>query len=108
MKDNLHLPRLILVTRKTPLELLLEMHGTLAQARFYLKSRDQDMAEQEEAHQRLETALSRVVSAIPPDQRRIRLDRADLDRFLFSPDDIVLIIGQDGLVPNTANAEAYG
>ena len=102
MKDNLHLPRLILVTRKTPLELLLEMHGTMAQARFYLKSRGQNMAEHEEAHQRLEDALGRVASAIPPDQRRIRLDRADLDRFLFAPDDIVLVIGQDGLVPNTA------
>ena len=35
-------PRVVLVTRKTPLELLLERHGTLAQARFYLRTRGQD------------------------------------------------------------------
>src|SRR5262249_10163939 len=29
-------------------------------------------------------------------------DRDGLDRFLFSPDDVVVMVGQDGLVPNTA------
>jgi NAD kinase len=102
MAKNLHLPRIVLVTRKTPLELLLERHGTLAQAQFYLDSRGQTVAEQEEIHERFEVALSRVLSALPPDQRRVRVDRGDLDRFLFAPDDIILIVGQDGLVPNTA------
>ncbi|MDY7039591.1 MAG: hypothetical protein SVX38_01865 [Chloroflexota bacterium] len=30
------------------------------------------------------------------------MDRDDLDRFLFAPDDIVVIVGRDGLVPNVA------
>ena len=102
MKKDLHLPRLVLVTRKTPLELLLEQHGTLAQAHFYLQSRGQEMDEYAENHERFETALARVLEAIPPDQRRVRLDRGALDRFLFAPDDVVVIVGQDGLVPNTA------
>jgi NAD kinase len=102
VKKDLHLPRLVLVTRKTPLELLLEQHGTLAQARFYLQSRGQEMDEYAENHERFEDALARVLGAIPPDQRRVRLDRGALDRFLFSPDDVVVIVGQDGLVPNTA------
>jgi hypothetical protein len=90
------------VTRKTWLELLLENYGTLAQARFYLESRGQDIDEYEEAHARFHDALSWVIQAIPPDQRRVRVDRGDLDRFLFAPDDVILIVGQDGLVPNTA------
>jgi hypothetical protein len=97
---DLHLPRLVLVTRKTWLELLLENYGTLAQARFYIESRGQDMYE--EAHERFQDALGWVMQAIRPDQRRVRVDRGDLDRFLFAPDDVILIVGQDGLVPNTA------
>jgi hypothetical protein len=69
-------PRLVLVTRKTPLEQLLERHGTLGQARFYLASRGQDVAWAEQAHARLAAALATVLAAIPPDQRRARVDRA--------------------------------
>lgn len=92
----------MLVTRKTPVELLLEQHGTLEQAHFYLKSRGQSIDEYEEIHERVQAALARVSAAIPPDQRRVRVDRGDLDRFLFAPDDVIVIVGQDGLVPNVA------
>ena len=101
MKD-LTLPRIVLVTRKTPVELLLEQHGTLEQARFDLKSRGQSVDEYEEIHERVQSALSLVSAAIPPDQRRVRIDRGELDRFLFAPDDVILVVGQDGLVPNVA------
>ncbi|MCP4543275.1 MAG: hypothetical protein GY832_39685 [Chloroflexi bacterium] len=102
MKKSLYLPRIILVTRKTPLEMLLEHHGTLAQARFYLESRDQKISGYQEAHERFDVALTYVLGAIPPEQRRVRLDRSELDRFLFAPDDVIVIVGQDGLVPNVA------
>jgi hypothetical protein len=95
-------PRLVLVTRKTPLELLLERHGTLGQARFYLESHGQDIAWAERAHARFEAAFAAVQAAMPPDRRRARVDRAELDRFLFAPDDVVVVVGQDGLVPNAA------
>ncbi len=94
--------RLVVVTRKTPLQLLIERHGTQAQARFYLKTRGQDIAAQEALHARLEAGLSAVMAALPSDQRVVRVDRDELDRFLFSPDDVVAIVGQDGLVPNVA------
>ncbi len=102
MKKSLYLPRIVLVTRKTPLALLLEQHGTFAQARFYLQSRNQEIDGHKKAHERFETALARVLDAIPPEQRRVHLDRGELDRFLFAPDDVILIVGQDGLVPNAA------
>ncbi|MDY7075924.1 MAG: hypothetical protein SXV54_03270 [Chloroflexota bacterium] len=102
MKKSLYLPRIILVTRKTPLELLLEHHGTFEQARFYLESRGQEILGHQDAHRRFEVALACVMGAIPPEQRRVRLDRSELDRFLFAPDDVILVVGQDGLVPNVA------
>lgn len=99
---NYDLPRLVLVTRPTPLDLLVDRHGTYGQARFYLQSRGEDIAWAEEAHERFAASLARVHSAIPSDERRVRLDRADLPTFLFAPDDVVLVVGQDGLVPNVA------
>lgn len=94
--------RIVLITRRTPLEILLAHHGTHAQARFYLESRGQEMSAHEEAHARLTDGFASVESAIPQDQRRTRVDREQLDRFLFAPDDVVLVVGQDGLVANAA------
>jgi hypothetical protein len=95
-------PRVVLVTRKTPLQLLLERHGTAGQARFYLESRGQAFREVEDAHARLVEGVDQVERALPADQRRVRVDRDQLDRFLFAPDDVVAMVGQDGLVANTA------
>jgi NAD kinase len=101
MKD-LKLPRVLLVTRPTQLEVLLERHGTLGQAAFFLRSRGQEIADLEAAHATFEAALRRVEAAIPADQRRTALSRSWLDRFVFAPDDLVLVVGQDGLVANAA------
>ncbi|MBW1879666.1 MAG: NAD(+)/NADH kinase [Deltaproteobacteria bacterium] len=95
-------PRVVLVTRKTPLEVLLERRGTHDQARFHLRSRGQDIADYEAAHTQFEAAFAQVVQQIAADQRRVRVNRDDLDRFLFAPDDVVVVVGQDGLVPNVA------
>jgi hypothetical protein len=77
-------------------------HGTLGQAEFYLRSRGEDIAEYRGIHERLESGFNEVVAALPADQRRAHVDREQLDRFQFAPDDVVVIVGQDGLVPNTA------
>jgi len=102
VKIDFQLPRMVLVTRKSGLQQLLENHGTLAQARFYLQSRGQTIAEYQEGFERFESAFVQVLQAIPPDQRRTRVDRSDLASFLFAPDDVIVVVGQDGLVPNVA------
>jgi hypothetical protein len=43
-----------------------------------------------------------VLGAVPPTWRTATVQRADLDRFLFAADDIVVVLGQDGLVANVA------
>jgi len=95
-------PRVVLVTRKTGLEALLENQGTKGQAEFFLKARGQSIASFEQGHQRFRSNLAGVQQAIPADQRRTHVEREQVERFLFAPDDIVLVVGQDGLVPNTA------
>ena len=95
-------PRAVVVTRPTDYEDLLGRHGTRAQARFFLASRGQEIDEVEERHHRIKAAISLVLAGIPLRWRRAQVGRADLDRFLFEPEDVVVAIGQDGLVANTA------
>lgn len=95
-------PRCIVVTRRTPIEMLLERHGTLGQARFYQRSRGQSIEDAERIHECVQDALRAVEGAIPADQRRARVDRDLLASFVFGPDDLIVVVGQDGLVPNAA------
>lgn len=95
-------PRAVLVHRTTEYEELLARHGTHGQAAFFLSSRDRDIREVAERHHRTHRALIDVAAAVPHRWRQSRVERADLDRFLFGPEDVVVVVGQDGLVANAA------
>jgi NAD kinase len=95
-------PRVVVVTRSTPYEALLERHATRGQARFFLETRGEDIEQVEASHHRFRHALGCVLQSIPPKWRRAQVDRRDLDRFLFEPEDIIVAVGQDGLVANVA------
>lgn len=96
------LPRCVLVERPTEFRDLLARHGTREQARFFLAQRDLSLSEVEERHLRYEETRARVLGAIPSQWRMATIGRADLDRFLFAADDVVVVLGQDGLVANVA------
>ncbi|MEU1483984.1 hypothetical protein [Streptomyces sp. NPDC005752] len=95
-------PRAVLVHRTTEYEELLARHGTHGQAAFVLAGRGRSIEEVADRHRRNEEALTEVAAAVPLRWRRTRVERADLDRFLFGPEDVVVVVGQDGLVANTA------
>jgi NAD kinase len=95
-------PRAVFVTRETEYELLLARHATREQVRFFLKTRGQDLDAVEARHARFYATLKEARAAVPPDWRSTLIRRGDLDRFLFAADDIVVAVGQDGLVANVA------
>ncbi|MCZ7457295.1 hypothetical protein [Streptomyces sp. WMMC940] len=95
-------PRAVIVHRTTEYEELLARHGTHGQAEFFLTSRGRSIREVAERHRRSRQALAAVSAAVPARWRRARVERSDLDRFLFAPEDVVVVAGQDGLVANTA------
>ncbi|MFE2759191.1 hypothetical protein [Streptomyces halstedii] len=95
-------PRAVLVHRTTEYEELLARHGTHGQAEFFLSSRGRSLAEVAERHHRHRRALTDVAAAVPLRWRRSQVERTDLDRFLFGPEDVVVVAGQDGLVANAA------
>lgn len=95
-------PRVVVVHRRTELEELTARHGTRGQVSFFLSSRGRDLDELEERHRANQEAIDTVTKAVPLDWRRGTVERADLDRFLFARDDLIVVVGQDGLVANVA------
>src|SRR5262245_17507342 len=95
-------PRAVVVSRRSELDELLARHGTHAAAAYFLRERGRTLQEVTERHNALQAALTEVGAAIPADWRRGTVDREDLPRFLFAPEDIVIAVGQDGLVANVA------
>ncbi|MEU6014164.1 hypothetical protein ABZ826_08890 [Streptomyces sp. NPDC047515] len=95
-------PRAVLVHRTTEYEELLARHGTHGQAAFFLSRRGRSIDEVARRHRHTQQALADVAAAVPLQWRQSRVERADLDRFLFAPEDVVVVVGQDGLVANVA------
>ncbi len=95
-------PRVVVVHRRTEYDELLATHGTRGQAAFFLGTRGRDIAELEERHRLAQRAIETATAAVPVDWRRGSVERSDVSRFLFSPDDVVVVVGQDGLVANVA------
>lgn len=95
-------PRLVIVHRRTELAQLLDRHATVGQAEFFLRTRGRTMAAVQERHEMLGAALATVRAAAQPDWRLAEVEREDLNRFMFTREDIVAVVGQDGLVANVA------
>ncbi len=95
-------PRVVVVTRPTELAELQARHGTRTAAAYFLRQRGQDLDDAVRRDEAQASTLATVGAAIPVDWRRGHVDRADLPRFLFASDDVIVVVGQDGLVANVA------
>lgn len=92
----------IIVKNKTRLETLIEKFNTKAQAKFYIErlggNFDDYVSEHETFHQslqNLQTQLSKVL------KNKI-VERSFVPNYIFSEKNLIVVIGQDGLVANTA------
>ncbi len=93
--------KLVLVTRRTRLEELVARYHTLAQARFYIEHLGADFDDYVQENLAYGESLRQVNDAMRRWGRYQVLDRQHLTNFVFGKDDIVLALGQDGLVANT-------
>jgi NAD kinase len=113
--------KVVIVTRKTRLEELIERFNTREQARFYVtRSRENsdvargksiaearkaaaaDFTDYENEHSMYHASLKSLRSALERDVKVQVIERGFLPNFLFGPSDVVVPVGQDGLVANTA------
>jgi len=92
----------IIVTRKTELDDLVARFNTRAQARFYLEQAGHTFEAIEIAHEKHQKVLGKIRKAIPQAFKSQVIDREMVPRFTFGEADLVVTVGQDGLVSNTA------
>jgi NAD kinase len=93
--------KVILVTRRSRLEDLLGRFNTRDQARFYVEHLGADFDDYVREHENYQGAKRTVLRALEAHGRFQVVDRAYLPNFLFGPQDVVLALGQDGVVANT-------
>lgn len=95
--------KLVLVTRRTRLDGLVERFNTRGQAKFYLQQAGLDFADYEREHDTYARSLEKTRQQLEKAGLKVQvLDRAVVPTYLFSSTDLVVALGQDGLVANTA------
>jgi hypothetical protein len=94
--------KIVLVTRKTRLEGLIERFNTLGQAKFYLEHSGGDFALYEREHETYYGAVRQLREALQGLIKFQEIERGFLPNFYFDKGDIVVTVGIDGLVVNTA------
>ena len=94
--------KLVIVTRRTRLEELVARFNTPGQARFYIEHAGGDFDDYQREHDTYRQALDRVRRDLDFGLPRQFLDRSLLPTYTFGPADLVVTLGQDGVVANTA------
>jgi NAD kinase len=93
--------RFILVTRKTRMQELIERFNTWPQAQFYLEHNQVDAQDYLDEHDVYQQRLQEAERVLKTLGRFQQLERGLLPNYQFGKEDIVVVIGQDGLVANT-------
>ena len=93
--------KVVLVTRRTRLDELLARHQTLSQARYFVERLGADFGDYQAEHEAYAAARLTVLEALEAHGRYQAVDRSLLPNFVFAPDDVVVALGQDGVVANT-------
>ncbi|MFS0871190.1 sugar kinase [Paenibacillus xylanilyticus] len=101
--DQNHLgdSKLILVKRKTRLEELVVRYNTVQQAQFYIERLGADFSDYMEEDRRYRQSVQQAQQQLSQLGRVQTIDREHVPNFIFGEQDIVVVVGQDGLVANT-------
>jgi hypothetical protein len=94
--------KLVVVTRRTRLDDLIARFNTHGQARFYLTRSGDDFDAYQREHDAYRRSLEVLSRSLELGLKTQWIDRSFLPTFVFTPHDLVLTVGQDGLVANAA------
>lgn len=92
----------IIVKNKTRLETLIERFNTRAQAKFYIEMQGGNFADYEIEHETFHYSLNSLQTQLSKVIKHKTVERTYVPSFIFSEKNIIVVIGQDGLVANTA------
>jgi NAD kinase len=93
--------KVVLVTRRTRLEDLIAKYLTAAQARFYVEHLGADFTDYQREHDVYLGQQRLTLQTLEQWGRYQVIERSFLPNFIFGPSDIVIALGQDGVVANT-------
>jgi len=92
----------IIIKNKTRLETLIERFNTKAQAKFYIERSGGDFNDYEKEHEVFHNSLSSVQRNLSSILKHKIVERIFLPSFIFNDSQVIVTVGQDGLVANTA------
>ncbi len=92
--------KVVLIKRRTRYEELKRRYNTAEQARFYIEHLGADFSDYEREDMVYNKVLEKVRSLIRPLARLQEIDREYIPNMIFGEKDIVIAVGQDGLVAN--------
>ncbi len=91
----------VLITRKTRLQELVERFNSWSQAKFYLEHNQIDVSDYIDENEVYQSKLKQAEITLRKLGRFQLIEREMLTNYQFGTDDVVVVIGQDGLVANT-------
>lgn len=92
--------KIIIVTRKTRLTELVEKYNTLEQAKFYIEHLGADFSDYALEDKNYREAVQKVKHIAEKYARVQEVDRTFFPNMILGREDIVITVGQDGLVAN--------
>jgi NAD kinase len=95
--------RVVILTRPSAKQAFVQRYGSEGQTRFAMAQSAKGMADFKKAEvedSAQSRAVARIRKAMPSDVKLAEIDRQMVAQFLFEPHDLVVAVGQDGLVAN--------
>lgn len=92
--------KVVLVTRRTRLQELVAKYNTMEQAKFYIEHLGADFSDYIREDRIYQQAVQEAAQTAEKYARLQRIDRDFLPNMIFGKEDIVVAVGQDGLVAN--------
>ncbi|HEY8909522.1 MAG TPA: sugar kinase [Desulfosporosinus sp.] len=99
--DRITENKIILVKRKTRLEELIAKYNTIAQTKFYIEHLGADFSDYVAEDKLYKRAVAEAYNVLEALGRVQVVDRQYVSNFIFGDQDLVVVVGQDGLVANT-------
>jgi len=93
--------KIVIITKQTRADELVKRFNNMTQATFYVNKMGGDIDEYIEESNVYKNSVSASFNRLQDMARVQQIDREYVPSFIFGEDDIVVVIGQDGLVANT-------
>ena len=101
MKSS-NIENVIIVNSETRLGKLKKRFNTVSQAKFFLKAHKGHFEQVQEEDLNINRSLGSVQKQLSRQIKTKVINRSFLTNYIFTPKDLVVVVGQDGLVANTA------